>query len=74
MKKVSFPLFVGGALAILFAGVAVQAQNTTSSDKTFVKSALQGSLAEVNYAKLALQKSKDPNVTEFATKMVHDHE
>ena len=74
MKKVSFQLFAGGALAMLLVGTAVQAQDTTSSDKTFVKNALEGSLAEVNYAKLALQKSKDKNVTEFATKMVHDHE
>jgi len=39
-----------------------------------VKNALEGSLAEVNYAKLALQKSQDKNVREFATKMIHDHE
>jgi putative membrane protein len=51
-----------------------QAQDTKSSDKTFVKNAMEGSLAEVNYAKLALQKSQDKNVREFATKMIHDHE
>ncbi len=52
----------------------MQAQDTTSSDKTFVKDAMEGSLAEVNYAKLAQQKSQDKNVREFATKMIHDHE
>ncbi len=67
-------LIAGGALALSLVGVSSQAQDTTSSDKSFVKTALEGSLAEVNYAKLALQKSKDPNVTEFATKMIHDHE
>lgn len=60
--------------AVLLTGVVVQAQDTKSADKSFVKDALEGSLAEVNYAKLALQKSKDKNVTEFATKMIHDHE
>ena len=53
----------------------VQAQdNTKSADKTFIKDATEGSLAEINYAKLALQKSKDQNVREFATKMIKDHE
>jgi putative membrane protein len=74
MKKVSFQLIAGGVLGILLAGAAAHAQDTKSSDKTFVKDAIAGSIAEVNYAKLALQKSKDQNVTEFATKMIHDHE
>ncbi len=65
---------VGAALATLLAGGVVQAQDTKSADKSFVKDALEGSLAEVNYAKLALQKSHDKNVREFATKMIHDHE
>ena len=74
MKIRSVRLFTGGMLVMLLAGTVVRAQDTTSSDKKFVKDALEGSLAEVNYAKLALEKSKDKNVTEFATKMVHDHE
>jgi putative membrane protein len=49
------------------------AQDTTSSDKTFLADASQGSLAEINYAKLALQKSQDPNVRKFAEKMIKDH-
>jgi len=55
------------------AGTA-QAQDTKSADKTFIKDASEGSLAEVNFAKLALEKSKDPNVREFAQKMITDHE
>jgi putative membrane protein len=50
------------------------AQDTTSSDKTFITDSSEGSLAEINYAKLALQKSQDKNVREFATKMITDHE
>jgi putative membrane protein len=72
MKR--FSLLAGGVLAFSLAGVSLQAQEASSSDKTFVKNAIAGSIAEVNYAKLALQKSKDKNVTEFATKMIHDHE
>jgi putative membrane protein len=59
---------------MLLAGAAAQAQDTKSSDKAFVKDAIEGSIAEVNFAKLALEKSKDKNVTEFATKMIHDHD
>jgi putative membrane protein len=50
------------------------AQTPTSADKTFIQDATQGSLAEVNFAKLALEKSKDPNIRQFATRMIHDHE
>ncbi len=63
--------------AVMFtacAGSSLRADDTTSSDKTFITNAQEGSLAEINYAKLALQKSKDKNVREFATKMIKDHE
>jgi putative membrane protein len=50
------------------------AQDTKSADKAFIKDASEGSLAEVNFAKLALEKSKDPNVRKFAEKMITDHE
>ena len=50
------------------------AQDTSSADKKFLEDSAQGSLFEVNLAKLALQKSKDPNVTKFANKMITDHE
>ena len=50
------------------------AQDTTSADKTFLYDASQGNLFEVNLAKLALQKSQDPNVRKFAEKMIADHE
>ena len=74
MKSYWFHILATAALTASLTGGVAQAQDTRSSDKTFVKSALEGSLAEVNYAKLALQKSQDKNVREFATKMIHDHE
>ena len=52
----------------------VQAQDTKSADKTFIADSAEDSLAEINYAKLALQKSQDKNVREFAEKMIKDHE
>jgi putative membrane protein len=42
-------------------------------DKAFVKKALEGSMSEVEMGKLALQKSNDDQVKQFAQKMVDDH-
>lgn len=44
-----------------------------SSDKIFVKKAMEGGLAEVQLGQLALQKSNNPDVKQFAQKMVDDH-
>jgi putative membrane protein len=43
------------------------------ADMEFVKKALQGSMAEVQVAQLALQKSSDDQVKQFAQRMVTDH-
>ena len=43
------------------------------TDKVFVKKALEGSMAEVEMGKLALQKSSDDQVKQFAQRMVDDH-
>ncbi|MFL6426834.1 MAG: DUF4142 domain-containing protein [Acidobacteriaceae bacterium] len=42
-------------------------------DKSFVKKALEGNAAEVEMGKLALQKSNDDQVKQFAQRMVDDH-
>jgi len=73
MNRMGLQLAVVG-LAALCVGPAVRAQDTKSADKTFIKDSSEGSLAEVNFAKLALEKSKDPNVRKFAEKMIQDHE
>jgi putative membrane protein len=72
MKRFGLGVAVAG-LAACLCGTVV-AQGTTSDDKTFMKDSGQDSLAEINYAKLALEKSQDPNVRKFATKMIEDHE
>ena len=72
MNRIGLKLAVAGlAVGICGAGLA---QDTKSADKSFIKDASEGSLAEINYAKLALEKSKDPNVRKFAQQMIHDHE
>ncbi len=66
-------IVVTSMLAAGLAGV-VKAEDTKSADKSFLADSAQDSLAEINYAKLALQKSQDKNVREFATMMIKDHE
>jgi putative membrane protein len=46
---------------------------TTSQDKMFVEDALKGGMAEVQLGQLALQKSSNDDVKQFAQKMVDDH-
>jgi putative membrane protein len=43
------------------------------TDKAFVRKALQGGMAEVQLGQLALQKSSNDDVKQFAHKMVDDH-
>lgn len=43
------------------------------SDKTFVKKAIMGNNAEIDTAKMALQKSQNQQVKDYAQKMVDDH-
>ncbi len=42
-------------------------------DKKFVSGALEGGMAEVALGKLALEKSSNPEVKQFAQRMVDDH-
>ena len=71
MKRVA--MVAVALIAVAACGVG-RAEDTTSADKSFIADSAQDSLAEINYAKLALQKSQDKNVREFATKMIKDHE
>ncbi len=50
-------------------------QNTATkvNDKKFLSEAAEGGLAEVELGKLAVQKSSDDKVKQFAQKMVDDH-
>ncbi len=45
----------------------------SSHDKTFMKSAAQGGMAEVQLGQLAAQNAADPDVKAFGQRMVDDH-
>ena len=55
--------------------MATQSQtgNGQMMDKMFARKALQGGMAEVQLGQLALQKSSNDDVKQFAQKMVDDH-
>ncbi len=50
-----------------------QGASNTMMDRDFVKEALQGGMAEVQMGQLALQKSNNDQIKQFAQKMVNDH-
>jgi putative membrane protein len=52
---------------------AVPAGATSPQDRVFLKDALEGGMAEVQLGHLALQKSSNADVKQFAQRMVDDH-
>jgi putative membrane protein len=63
-------------LAALLAGSAVlltAAGSVPASDRDFVKKAAQGGLAEIQLSQLALTKSSNQKVKDFAMRMVDEH-
>jgi putative membrane protein len=61
------------ATAVIAAAMQPPPDRTANEDREFITKSTQGSLAEVELGKMALQKSQNPDVREFAQKMVTDH-
>lgn len=72
LNRTRLTLLSSVALLCLSTGAFGQG-DTSAQDKTFVRKASQGSLAEVQLGKLALQKSKNDEIRTFAQKMIDDH-
>ena len=73
MNLPSLRVLATGIAIVTLTLVPATSQDTTSSDKNFLRDAAQGNLFEINLAKLALQKSQDANIRKFATQMIADH-
>jgi putative membrane protein len=52
---------------------AMSGKNMQNSDRSFITSAAEANLAEIDMAKLVGQKSTDPAVKDFANRMITDH-
>ncbi len=72
MKILMIRTAVLGAAALCTASFTY-AQDTTAQDKTFLMNSAEGSMAEITMSKLALQKSKNEDVKQYAQKMIDDH-
>lgn len=60
--------------AVMMVALAGTAAAQSHGDKSFMETASQGNVTEVELAKLALKKSQNPDVRAFAEKMIHDHQ
>jgi putative membrane protein len=63
-------LVLGGASS---AALAADAESTPPAPSVFVKKAALAGMTEVEAGKVALNKSQDPAIREFAQRMVKDH-
>jgi len=55
------------------AAIAAEAEDTPPAPSVFVSTAAQDGMTEIELGKLALRKSQNPQVREFAQRMVTDH-
>lgn len=74
MRKAGI-LSAGMAAAAMFTMSAFQARSATSTEanRAFIKSAIQGDLAEMQIGKLAEQKGTDKSIRQFGKKLATDH-
>ena len=61
------------ALSICFAAIGLAAQGLTGEEQKFVLKEAKTDETEISLSKLALQKSNDPQVKQFAQDMINDH-
>src|SRR5271167_825725 len=69
--------FIRSMLPVLLGGLVVSVAAASSAlsgdDADFVKNAAKGGMAEVELGRLAAQKASNPEVKNFASRMVRDH-
>jgi putative membrane protein len=66
-------ILVIASTAVIAAAMQTSPDQSANVDREFITKSTQGSLAEVELGKIALQKSQNPEVRQFAQKMIDDH-
>ena len=72
MKTQSIRTAVLGAVALCCTGY-IHTQDSSAPDKEFLAKASEGGMAEITFSKMALQKSKNDEIKQYAQKMIDDH-
>ena len=63
---------LGAAVLMTIAGMAL-AQSPDQESQSFIKTAIQGNISEIDVGKLAQQKGKNPAVKQYGAMLVKDH-
>ncbi|MGZ5569174.1 MAG: DUF4142 domain-containing protein, partial [Limisphaerales bacterium] len=71
MKKFTTILFATALTAMT--PQMVRAENVDHRDAKFIRKAAEGNLEEIQTAHIALQRSQDPQIRTYASKLVNDH-
>ncbi|TKK71063.1 DUF4142 domain-containing protein [Ilyomonas limi] len=77
MKKIKFPMAIVIVLAIttmLFAGTIYAQQSPKLNDAEIASAAVVANQNDIDFAKVAKQKSKNAEVIKFAETMMRDHQ
>lgn len=72
MKRNSL-LAAGVSVALGMAASAALAQSPDRESQSFIKTAIEGNLGEIDVGKLAQEKGKSPAVKQFGAMLVKDH-
>ena len=65
---------ISAGAVLLWLALTAPAAAQSYSDKAFLETAAQGNVAEVELARLALEKTNNAEIRAFAQRMIHDHE
>src|SRR5690348_7521697 len=71
-RKSMLAVGFGAAAFLMIAGSAL-AQSPDQESQSFIKTAIQGNIAEIDVGKLAQKKGKNPAVKQYGAMLVKDH-
>ena len=72
-RSAARPIFLPLTACILTISAVALADSLNSSDSDFLKKAAKGNLTEIELGRLAARKAVNPEVKQFANRMIRDH-